>query len=519
MTNPFKSSELTSLRELPPCAVVIFGASGDLTSRKLVPALYNLFVDGLLPKQFEVIGVARRDMSGEAFVQVLEESLKAHSRRKLSDKATWQTFSSHVSYLSSEFDAPKGYALLKEKLEALDRESGIQHDRIFYLATSPDYFEIIPKQLSVAGLLNSEHVFSSESPGLARIIIEKPFGHDLASGRGLNRALASYAREDQIYRIDHYLGKETVQNLLVFRFSNGIFEPIWNHKYISHVEISVCESVGVGNRAGYFDRAGILRDIVQNHVMQLLCLVALEPPVAFEADAVRDEKVKVLRSVRVIPQSEVSQKAVRGRYLAGHIAGKDVPGYLAEPGVSEDSVTETFAAMELMIDNWRWAGVPFFIRAGKRLPKRVTEISVHFHKVPLTLFSGEEVDVLRPNILSFQIQPDEGISLKISAKPPGPKVQVQPVNMEFSYGTSFGVEPPEAYERLLLDCMRKDATLFTRNDEIEESWKIVMPILGAWSDKGYTSCPVYGYKAGTWGPVAADELISKRGGISGWRRL
>ncbi|MCB0325870.1 MAG: glucose-6-phosphate dehydrogenase, partial [Bdellovibrionales bacterium] len=312
--------------------------------------------------------------------------------------------------------------------------------------------------------------------------------------------------------------KETVQNLLVFRFANGIFEPIWNHKYIDHIEISVCESIGTGGRAGYFDSAGILRDIVQNHALQLLCLVALEPPVAFEADAVRDEKVKVLRSIRRLKHEEVSRKTVRGRYQSGAIAGERVKGYLAEEGVSEKSTTETYVALEFAIDNWRWAGVPIFLRAGKRLPKKITEISIHFRNAPHTLFESEDVEFLRPNILSFEIQPDESISLRISSKPPGPKVRVQPVNMDFSYGTSFGVEPPEAYERLLLDCMRRDPTLFTRDDEIEEAWGLIQPILDVWQGAGKSAPPVYGYEAGSWGPAAADEMLQRSIG-RGWRRL
>jgi glucose-6-phosphate 1-dehydrogenase len=324
--------------------------------------------------------------------------------------------------------------------------------------------------------------------------------------------------EDQIYRIDHYLGKETVQNLLVFRFANGIFEPIWNHKYIDHVEISVCESIGVGSRAGYFDKAGITRDIVQNHALQLLCLVALEPPVAFEADAVRDEKVKVLRSIQRYSEKNVVDHVVRAHYLSGSVAGENVKGYLEEDGVDAYSSTETYVAMELFLDNWRWANVPFYLRAGKRLAKRVTEISIHFKNVPHRLFQDQDLSSLRPNILSFQIQPDEGIALKISSKPPGPKMRVQTVNMDFSYGASFGVSAPEAYERLLLDAMRGDATLFTRADEIEQAWGVLKPILAAWSAEGEEAPPIYGYEAGSWGPESAESLLERKIG-RGWRRL
>ena len=517
MENPFQLSSEKSLR-VEPCVVVIFGATGDLAARKLVPGLYNLGVDGLLPAHFALVGFARREKSDSEFQGELLESVQKFSRRKSIDQAVWDEFSSYCSYVSSNFDDEAGYARLKEKLDAIDASSGQKCNRVFYLATAPRFFAECVSNLNKAGLLDEDEglLFSGKAPR-SRVIVEKPFGHDLSSAKELNHSLLQDMREEQAYRIDHYLGKETVQNLLVFRFANGIFEPIWNHKYIHHVEISVCESVGLGGRAGYFDKAGIVRDIVQNHVLQLLCLVALEPPVAFEADAVRDEKVKVLRSVRAISREDVRSRALRGRYQSGYVSGEKVQGYMAEEGVNPESVTETYAALELMIDNWRWAGVPFFLRAGKRLPKRVTEISIYFKHVPHTLFEGEDVRVLEPNVLSFEIQPDEGIALRMSSKPPGPQVRVQPVNMNFSYGTSFGIQPPEAYERLLLDCMRGDATLFTRNDEIEEAWRLMDPILEVWENKS-SQIPVHGYEAGTWGPQAADELIRKRIGRP-WRRL
>jgi len=511
--NPFQSPN-QQLGASRPVQVIIFGATGDLTHRKLVPALYNLAVDGLLPANFSLVSAARRDYTDEAFRAELKSSIEKFSRRKPLNAQVWQEFSSHSFYVPCAFDDPAGYERLRLRLAEIDKNAGLQSERIFYLATSPDYFATIAQQLKQAGLLEGE---SAGGPR-ARVIVEKPFGHDLASARELNRIFLDCMREEQVYRIDHYLGKETVQNLLVFRFANGIFEPIWNHKYIGHVEITVSESIGVGSRAGYFDTSGILRDIVQNHVLQLLCLVALEPPVAFEADAVRDEKVKVLRSVRRLTENEVSARVVRARYQSGSIAGELVTGYLGEKDVHKDSMTETYVALELAIDNWRWAGVPFFIRAGKRLPKRVTEISVHFRNVPHLLFRGEGADQLKPNVLSFQIQPDEGITLKMSSKPPGPRVRVQSVNMDFSYGASFGVEAPEAYERLLLDCMRGDPTLFTRNDEIEEAWDLLAPILSVWGGSQGRVPPVYGYEAGTWGPTAADELMQSRTGLS-WRRL
>lgn len=509
--NPFRHG-LKHTLSVEPCVVVIFGVTGDLAHRKLVPALYNLSVDGLLPANFSLIGFARRDYTDESFRAEFKESVEKFSRRKPLQEDVWNEFAGHSFYLRSPFDDLNGYEQLKIKLDEIDKASGTLANRVFYLATSPDYFSTIARNLSASGLLapleNGKH--------RARVVIEKPFGHNLESAKTLNRELSECMSEDQIFRIDHYLGKETVQNLLVFRFANGIFEPIWNHKYIDHVEISVCETVGVENRAGYFDTAGIMRDIVQNHVLQLLCLVALEPPVAFEADAVRDEKVKVLRSIRRFHRSDILSRVIRARYLSGAIAGKPVQGYLAEPGVNPESETETYLAMELAIDNWRWAGVPFFLRAGKRLPKRVTEISIHFRNVPYRLFQDEDVRQIAPNILSFQIQPDEGIALKISAKPPGPQVRVQSVSMEFNYSTSFGQEPPEAYERLLLDAMRGDATLFTRSDEIEQAWDLLLPIQEVWSDS--RKPPVYGYEAGTWGPAAADELLISRVQRP-WRRL
>jgi glucose-6-phosphate 1-dehydrogenase len=513
MANPFRSLTQGS-QGAAPCVLVIFGASGDLTHRKLVPALYNLAVDGLLPANFSLIGAARRDLSDELFREGLRDSVDENSRRKPLDLSLWAEFAKHSFYVRCPFDEAAGYASLKEKLDQIDRAAGSKCTRVFYLATGPEHFELIAGQLGAAGLLRT----GEERAARPRLIVEKPFGHDLVSARMLNRALLAQMSEDQIYRIDHYLGKETVQNLSVFRFSNGIFEPLWNRQYIEHVEISVCESIGVGSRGGYFDKAGILRDIVQNHALQLLCLVALEPPVVGDADPFRDEKVKVLRSVRRIPENEVGDHVVRAHYGAGSVGGEQVCSYLEEQGVSPDSKTETYVALELAINNWRWAGVPFFIRAGKRLAKRVTEISIHFKNVPYLLFREEDIQSLNPNILSFQIQPDEGISISVSSKPPGPKIQVQTVNMDFRYGTSFGVEPPEAYERLLLDCMRGDATLFTRDDEIEQAWEIVQPLLESWAGGSGRAAGLCGYEAGSWGPAEADQLLSKH--IKrGWHRL
>jgi len=517
--NPFKKG-LKHTLAVEPCVVVIFGVTGDLAHRKLVPALYNLSVDGLLPANFNLVGFARREYSDESFRAEFKESVTKFSRRKPIDEKLWSEFAKHSFYHRSAFDDPKGYQSLKARLDELDKVSGIKASRVFYLATSPDYFGVVAEQLKAVGLLDEvKDGATSGAANRSRVVIEKPFGNDLESAKVLNQKLSTCMSEEQIFRIDHYLGKETVQNLLVFRFANGIFEPIWNHKYISHVEISVCETVGVENRAGYFDSAGILRDIVQNHVLQLLSLVALEPPIAFQADAVRDEKVKVLKSIRRFKTSDVMSKVVRARYQSGAILGSAVQGYLAEPGVNPDSETETYVALELSIDNWRWAGVPFFLRAGKRLPKRITEISIHFKNVPHRLFQDEDVRQIAPNILSFQIQPDEGIALKISGKPPGPQVRVQQVSMQFDYNTSFGLQPPEAYERLLLDAMRGDATLFTRSDEIEQAWDLLAPLQTVWAGQGVSrKPPVHGYDAGTWGPAASDELLTNSIGKP-WRRI
>lgn len=513
MANPFRS--LTQgLQGAAPCVLVIFGASGDLTHRKLVPALYNLAVDGLLPANFSLIGAARRDFSDELFREDLRKAVAENSRRKPLDQEVWAEFARHTFYVRCPFDRGEGYAALKEKLDLIDSSAGVECARVFYLATGPEHFEVIARELGAAGLLKMH----AGAPAPPRLIVEKPFGHDLESARQLNRALLTQMNEDQIYRIDHYLGKETVQNLSVFRFSNGIFEPLWNRQYVEHVEISVCESIGVGSRVGYFDQAGILRDIVQNHALQLLCLVALEPPVAGYADPFRDEKVKVLRSIQRIPASAVENRVVRAQYGAGAVAGEMVCSYLDEPGAGAESKTETYVALELAIDNWRWAGVPFFVRAGKRLAKRVTEISIHFKNVPYLIFKDEDIQSLSPNILSFQIQPDEGISISISSKPPGPRIQAQTVNMDFRYGTSFGVEPAEAYERLLLDAMRGDATLFTRDDEIEQAWEIVQPVLDSWQGRAGEAPGLFTYDAGSWGPAEADQLLFKHV-KRGWHRL
>ncbi|HUZ02311.1 MAG TPA: glucose-6-phosphate dehydrogenase [Thermomicrobiaceae bacterium] len=506
--NPLREG-LQLERVPPPCAMVIFGASGDLMRRKLLPALYNLAVEGLLPPGFSVVGYARRDMTTEEFRARLREGVDAFSRRRPADPEVWQSFEQGISYLRGEFEDASDYGRLAEELARLDRERGTAGNRIYYLATPPTEYETIVDNLGAAGLNRS-----GQPDAWMRLIVEKPFGRDLASAMELNEHLLRTFRESQIYRIDHYLGKETVQNTLAFRFANGIFEPIWNRNYIDNVQITMAESIGIEGRGHYYDQAGTLRDMVQNHMLQLVSLIAMEPPITFEADAVRDEKVKALRAIRPVRQDQVDAITVRGQFGPGWIAGQAVPGYREEPGVDPNSQTETFVAVRLLIDNWRWAGVPFYLRSGKRLPRRVTEVAIEFNQVPHPLFRGPVAASLEPNVLAIRIQPDEGISLKIAAKVPGPQMRLRSVNMGFLYGTSFMVESPDAYERLLLDCMLGDSTLFTRRDETEAAWRPITAILEGWAEAPPPRFP--NYEAGTWGPEAADEFLARDG--RQWRR-
>ncbi|MBI3820773.1 MAG: glucose-6-phosphate dehydrogenase [Planctomycetes bacterium] len=507
--NPFRGSQDGNSHKVDACSIVIFGASGDLTKRKLLPALYNLSLDGFLPSPTSIVGVARKPLPDDDFRAQMKEGIQQFSRRRPANEAAWNELASRLHYISADFSDAGSYEKLRADLESVEKRNGTPPNRLFYLAIPPEFIAVAISNLTKSGLL------ARSNGNWSRVIVEKPFGIDLESARQLNRQLQQYATEKQIYRIDHYLGKETVQNLLVFRFANGIFEPIWNQKYVDHVQITVAETVGVEGRAGYFDKAGVTRDIIQNHVLQLLSLVAMEPPVAFDADAVRDEKVKVLRSLRPIRESEVQILTSRAQYAGGASGGKTVPGYLQEPGIPPESTTETYAAIHCAVDNWRWSGVPFFLRSGKRLARRATEIAIQFKAPPHLLFRGPAQARMEPNVLTLRIQPDEGISIKFTSKVPGPAPVLQPVRMDFLYGTSFGVEPPEAYERLLLDAAAGDSTLFTRADEVEAAWSFITPILDTWKSLGIADLDTYG--SGTWGPRSADDLIARSG--RAWRRV
>src|SRR5437879_498312 len=491
-----------------PCAMVIFGATGDLTHRKLLPALYNLALEHPLPAGFSVVGFARRPYTDEDFRQQALESINSYSRQKPVNPQVWENFAAGIRYLQSAFHDPAGDARLNNLVKALDQERGTSGNRIFYPSTPPSQYPEIIQRLGAAGLNKSRK-------GWTRIIIEKPFGHDLASARELNRQVGRVFKEEQVYRIDHYLGKETVQNILVFRLANGIFEPVWNRRYVDHVQITVAENIGLEGRGAYYEESGAIRDMVQNHVLQLLTLVAMEPPVAFDANEVRDEKVKVLHALQPLTGAEVLTNTIRAQYGPGWLHGEQLRGYREEPGVSPTSVTDTYVAMKVSIDSWRWAGVPFYLRTGKHLPKRVTEIAIQFKQPPLMLFKDSDAQgQVEPNVLTLRIQPDEGISLKFGAKVPGTDMQIRSVNMDFFYGSSFVREQPEAYERLLLDAMHGDSTLFTRRDEVEAQWTFIQNILDGWQSAPRET--VRTYESGSWGPQAADEFIWRDG--RRWRR-
>ena len=491
--NPL-GDELRAARNPKPCALVIFGATGDLTKRKLVPSLMGLAKDGLLPPGFAVVGFARRPWSNESFRTELADGVRLFGRTDTA--AAFDALAESFVYQQGDFADPAAYAALKERLDQLDRHRGTGGNRIFYLATPPSSYSSILQNLAAAGL-------STERDGrFARIIVEKPFGRDLQTAVALNDQVREGFQERQVFRIDHYLGKETVQNILALRFANGIFEPLWNEKFVDHVQLTVAESIGVGTRGGYFEESGIIRDMIQNHLMQVLSLVAMEPPAALTADAVRDEKVKVLKSIRSFRPEDVDRATVRAQYTAGSFGGEQVKGYLEEEGVAADSTTETYAAVRLQVENWRWSGTPFFLRSSKRLARRVTEVAIQFKQPPHLLFEGGKQP--QPNVLLLRIQPDEGVALRFGAKVPGPDMRIRDVRMDFRYGTAFGGETADAYERLLLDSMLGDGTLFARRDEVEEAWRIVDSIVQGWKQSGRRPDT---YPAGTWGPEAADALL------------
>jgi len=483
-----------------PCAIVIFGASGDLTKRKLLPSLYNLGSYHLLPAHFSIVGVARRPLSDDIFREQLGKDLAALGTQPV-DPNLWSKFRERISYCAGEFDKPETYKKLAEALRESEIKFGTAGNAVFYLSVPPDHFGTIAKHLSQACLLREEN------GRWRRVIIEKPFGHDLDSARKLNAELTSVLQERQIYRIDHYLGKETAQNLLVFRLGNAIFEPIWNRRYIDHVQLTVAESIGVEGRGAFYETAGAFRDVIQNHMFMLLALIAMEPPTSLEGEAIRNEKVKLLRSIHLLTPEEVLADTVRGQYGEGIVNGKKVPGYRQEPKVNPNSTVETFAAMKLGIQNWRWAGVPFYLRSGKRLPRRTSTIVMRFKTPPLSLFASNEADPIAPNYLVFRIQPEEGIALQVRAKIPGPTICTRSVKLDFGYD-QFGDRPPTTgYEKLLYDCMVGDASLFHRSDVVEAAWEAASPILAAWNNNPPTDFP--NYAAGTWGPEAAARLVER----------
>lgn len=501
--NPLREG-LRLERTPEPCTMVIFGASGDLTKRKLVPALYSLAQQSLLPGGFSIVGSARTPMSSEDFRARMTEAVHHFLDPGQVDSRVLENCAAGMFYTPTDVKDPDSFKRLSELLSDLDEQRGTSGNRLFYFSTPPTLYAPLTQLLGSVGL--------NRSSGWTRVIIEKPFGHDLESMQALNKQVLEVFREEQVYRIDHYLGKETVQNILVLRFANGIFEPLWNRRYIDHVQITAAESLGVENRGGYYDQAGVLRDMIQNHLLQIFTLVAMEPPASLEADAVRDEKTKVMQAVRPFESQHLDQFAVRGQYAAGAVNGQPVKGYREEQNVSPDSNTETYAAIKLLVDNWRWADVPFYLRSAKCLPKRVTEVAVQFRRAPHLLFKDSEP--LQPNSLTLRIQPDPGITLRFGAKLPGQAIQVRTVSMDFRYGTSFGKKSPDAYERLLLDAMLGDSTLFARGDMVETSWRLLMPVLEAWQKRA-DHFP--NYEAGSWGPRESDEFMHREG--RRWRRL
>src|ERR1017187_8389463 len=491
-------------KAVDPCTLVFFGASGDLTARKLVPAPYHLVKDKQMPPTFRIIGFARRKKTDESWRQELRTALDQFSRTKPVDEQVWKDFSANVFYCVGDLTDAAAYAKLEQKLTSFG-SAPLRKNLLFYLATQPSQFGAVVRQWQDAKLLHKENV----EHGWQRLVVEKPFGHDLASAQARNRDLTRYAHEQQVCRIDHYLGKETVQNILMFRFSNSIFERLWNRNLIDHVQITVSEKSGVGQRGGYYEEAGALRDMVQNHMLQILSLVAMEPPVSLEAEAIRDEKVKLLKSIRPLAPDDVARQVVRGQYFAGTVDGLSAPGYRQEPKVKPDSNVETYVALKLFIDNWRWSSVPFYLRTGTCLQQSASEVRVQFRPTPHVLFAAQCGPKLDANALVLRLQPNEGISLHFNGKVPGMSLGVRPVRMHFSYDSEFGAYTPEAYERLLLEAIAGDATLFIRRDEVETAWRIVDSIRKSWENKPLTNREFYA--AGTWGPVAAEDLLAQSG--------
>jgi glucose-6-phosphate 1-dehydrogenase len=510
--NPLREG-MNQVSTAPPCAMVIFGVSGDLTSRKLMPSLYDLAMTSRLAEGFTIIGVSRREWSDDQFRDEMRAAVEAHARTPVTNDR-WNSFAAGLFYVAGNFDDETMYDRLGGRLHEVDQERRTDGNRLFYLATPPSFYITIIDRLGQHRLVERQDFYRAPRTGWMRLVVEKPIGNDLSSARELNHAMSEVVSESQIYRIDHYLGKETVQNAMAFRFANVLFEPVWNRHYVDHMQITVAESLGVENRGTYYEEAGATRDMLQSHMLQLLSIVAMEPPAVFRGNAVRDEKVKVLRSVIAPSGDAVGESTARGQYAAGFVEGKPVTGYRQEQDVSPTSTTETFVAMKLLVDNWRWADVPFYLRTGKRMPRRVTEIAIQFQRVPHLMFKASGTTDVEPNLLTIRIQPDEGINLRFAAKIPGTTMELRTVRMDFAYGAAFGSAGGDAYERLLIDAMTGDQTLFARRDEVETAWNIVDPVLDAWAAEEVTGLPLY--EAGTWGPDKADLLIQRDGRT--WRR-